>query len=118
MINKFIKKVNFYSFFSYLCITVYQFSMEPKDVNIEGNEINDSTNEEMEAEFVSDIVDFSELINCITDYYGASPIDDDGSGDEWKKHTQHSKNKNSNVPEKVNKLVEKAFCIQLKRFIH
>jgi len=69
--------------------------------------------EETVSEY-SSVLDFVELVRCISEYYNA-PVGEDFEGDDWKYKT--GQRKKSNVPNGINKLVEKAFRIQLKKFV-
>lgn len=67
--------------------------------------------DEKEQSFDSEISDLGNLINTILDYYTFTQTEE---GEEWKKGTQHE---HKIVPDGVNKLVEQAFIVQLKKFI-
>lgn len=85
--------------------------MKPKDDAIDENEKIEEVEEVIERD--ADIVDFVELVNCITEYYGTSNNSEISDGDEWKKKTGKDLKL---IPEKINKLIEKVFRFQLKRF--
>ena len=62
--------------------------------------------------FDSEITDLSNLINIILDYYSFSQQGED-EGEEWRKGTSHE---HKTVPDDIDKLVGKAFKVQLKKF--
>jgi len=65
-----------------------------------------------EQSYDSEIMDLSNLINSILDYYTFTQSEDEG--EEWKRGTSHEQRL---IPEDVNELVGKAFKTQLKKFI-
>ena len=78
-----------------------EFEME----NILTDEIED---------YSTSMVDFSVLVETISRYYTIDepPLD----GDDWQESTGYKPQKKS-VPNKIDKLVEKAFEAQLKKFM-
>jgi len=83
--------------------------MSQEEVNIDGT---NTQNEDVEGvERDAEILDFVELVNCISEYYGSGTTED---GDEWK--AGQNKGDINTIPTKIDKLVEKAFSFQLKRF--
>ena len=84
----------------------------------QNEELNEEINEYQEEEVVSEyssVLDFVELVRCVSEYYNV-PNGDDFEGDDWKFKT--GQRKRSNVPNGINKLVEKAFRVQLKKFTY
>lgn len=79
--------------------------------------MEDNTVEEVDKSPINEIQDneifeLGYLVNVILDYY-VSVGEDDG-GEEWKKGTEHERKA---VPQSVDKLVQRAFESQLKKFI-
>ncbi len=66
----------------------------------------------------NEIYSFKELVSTIIEYYSFKNNiyqEEDSSGDEWKKGTKYDDN--VVVPEKLDKLIEKSFESQIKRFL-
>ncbi len=59
----------------------------------------------------TEIFELGYLVNVILDYYISSTPEE---GDEWKKGTEHDR---ESIPQQIDKLVQKAFETQLKKFI-
>lgn len=66
---------------------------------------------EKDNEKSGDILEFSELINCILDYYTVGTTNE--PSEIWKKGTDYE---SRIVPDEVDELVTKAFIFQLKKF--
>ncbi len=80
---------------------------------MEENEEKLDTQNETEITYeTSTVQDFVELVRCISEYYNVAVNDD---FEEWKYQSGHIKK--SHVPNQINRLVEKAFRIQLKKFV-
>lgn len=59
----------------------------------------------------NEIFELGYLVNVILDYYTSSQVEE---GEEWKKGTEHEREA---IPQPIDKLVQKAFETQLKKFI-
>lgn len=61
----------------------------------------------------SEIFELGYLVNVILDYY-TSTGEASTEGEEWKKGTEYEREA---IPQKIDKLVQQAFEVQLKKFI-
>ena len=83
--------------------------------------MSDNENVDVEYEKNSEMDGFVDLINCISSYYYYRTESDqninEGDGDEWKLKTGYIQPKKNLVPDNIDKLVERSFKVQLKKFL-